>query len=98
LLPRIRRRIAALKAASCHRFYQFALLARIRPAIGKVDVNTVLVAVVVLTVLAVAIVAVVILAAVFSDKPTHRHAALAVRWTRFSGGGRDVRPAPHPGP
>jgi hypothetical protein len=75
VLTRVRQTVRALTAASGRRFYQFALLAGIRPAIGKVSGDWVLVAIVVL---AAVLVAIVILAAVFSVRPSRRRAALAV--------------------
>ena len=74
MLNRLRQRVRALAAASGSRVYQFALLAEIRPAIGKMGGDTVLVVIV----LAAVLVAVVILPAVWSTKPTRRRAALAV--------------------
>ena len=77
MLNRVRQSIRAFTAASGRRFYQFALLAVIRPTVPGIGGDAVLA---VAGVFAVDLVAIVVLAAIaiYSKKPFRRRNALAV--------------------
>jgi hypothetical protein len=77
VLNRVRQSIRAFTAASGPRFYQFALLAAIRPTTQGVSGDAVMA---VAVVLALVLVAIVVLAAIaiYSKKPFRRRNALAV--------------------
>jgi amino acid permease len=77
VLNRVRQTVRTLTATSGRRFYQFALLAVIRPTVPGIGGDAVLTVAAVLAVVLVAIVALAVIA-LYSKKPFRRRNALAV--------------------